>query len=109
MSPDLHAMLARWIEAGDETQRRHAAARLSMPDAVGYEPPPGWTPPRPAPGSPPPQRLAPLAASIRAVQLGFRRCLYSTHEGCGCSGTHCHHLGRVVTLPDCLRCIKGST
>ena len=57
--------------------------------------------------APPPTPLVPLGNSIRAAQLGFRRCLYSTHEGCGCSGTHCYHLGRVVGLADCISCLKG--
>lgn len=52
---------------------------------------------------PPP--LVPLAVSMAAVRLGFRKCLYSTHEGCGCTGTHCYHLGRVVNLTDCIDCL----
>jgi hypothetical protein len=48
----------------------------------------------------------PLADSIRAARIGYRACLYSSHEGCGCSGTHCYHLGRVVGLPDCLECLS---
>lgn len=91
MSPDLRAMLLAWLESGTEDQKRHARARLAMPD----------TPPQ----RPDPVSLAPVSSAIRAVKLGFRQCLYSTREGCGCSGTHCHHLGRVVTLPDCLKCL----
>ena len=84
-------MLLGWIETGTETQRRHAQVRLAIAET---------DPPASVPSSP-----APLSASIRAAKLGFRRCLYSTHEGCGCSGTHCHHLGRIVSLPDCLSCL----
>lgn len=94
MSPELRAMLEAWLQSGSEMQRRHAAARLAMSD----------TPSR----RPDPVPLTPVSSSIRAVKLGFRRCLYSTHEGCGCSGTHCHHLNRVVSLPDCISCLKES-
>lgn len=105
MTPELHAMLVTWLDAGDETQRRHAAARLAMPDAIGYEPPPGWAPAKPIPARPNPARI-PLDQSIRGVRLGLRNCFYASREGCGCSGATCHHLGRVVTLPDCLSCLK---
>jgi hypothetical protein len=52
-----------------------------------------------------PAPLIPLRDSIRAARLGYRACLYSSHEGCGCSGPHCHHLGRLVSLTDCARCL----
>jgi hypothetical protein len=51
--------------------------------------------------------MAPLASSLRAVRLGFRQCLYSSHEGCGCTGTHCFAKGRIVGLADCIDCLKG--
>jgi hypothetical protein len=54
--------------------------------------------------APPP---VPLAEAIRATRLGFRHCLYSSHEGCGCSGAHCYYRGRVVTLRDCLDCLNS--
>jgi hypothetical protein len=56
---------------------------------------------------PPPQPVAPLASSIRATIYGFRQCLYSSHKGCGCTGTHCYRHGRIVGLADCIDCLKG--
>jgi hypothetical protein len=57
--------------------------------------------------APDPPAVAPLASSIRAVRLGFRQCLYSSHKGCGCTGTHCYRHGRIVGLADCIDCLKG--
>lgn len=102
MTPELYSMLAGWLESGTEAQKAHARYRLSLPDAAGYEMPPGWTPPPSAPEQP---ALVPVRESIRGTRLGFRSCLYSSHEGCGCTGTHCYHLRRVVTLRDCLDCL----
>jgi hypothetical protein len=49
----------------------------------------------------------PLAQSLASLRLGFRHCLYSTSATCACSGPHCHHLGRLVSLGDCVRCLGG--
>lgn len=89
----------RWLcsDANPNTRQRDAYRRAMLRKAGAPEPPPMAAAPRPSP----------LAASIRAAKLGFRRCLYATSEGCGCSGTHCHHLRRVVGLADCIECLKG--
>lgn len=39
MTPELYAMMQEWLENGDDLQRRHAAHRLTLPDAVDYQPP----------------------------------------------------------------------
>lgn len=39
MTPETYAMLQRWLKEGDANQKHHAIQRLSLPDAVGYEPP----------------------------------------------------------------------
>ena len=36
----------------------------------------------------------------------FRSCLYSDSKGCGCTGTRCYSLGRIVSLSDCIRCLS---
>jgi len=59
------------------------------------------------PASETPPVLPPLAVSINAVRLGFRQCFYSSHEGCGCAGTHCYRFGRIVQLRECVECLKG--
>lgn len=72
---------------------------------ITEEPPPAMMI-GPAAGPGPAARgLVPLAESRRGTLLGLRRCLYASIEGCGCSGAHCHHLGRVVQLRDCLACL----
>lgn len=49
----------------------------------------------------------PVSESIRATQLGFRNCWLSTVDSsCGCSGVQCHLLHRIVTLHDCVSCLK---
>lgn len=104
-------------EALAEAIRRTGHARyadLVDPAHPDYQPA-YWTHIRRAAGvnpevnSPPPTpSVVPLSVSLRAVQLGYRRCLYSAHEGCGCTGTHCYRLGRVVGLNDCITCLKGA-
>jgi hypothetical protein len=79
-----------------DIQQRDAYRRLVV-DMAGQPAP--LPPTDPAP-------LIPLADSIRAARLGYRACLYSSYEGCGCSGTHCYHLGRVVGLADCVECLS---
>ncbi len=39
MTPELHFMLLGWLKNGDDLQRHHAKHRLSLPDAVEYNPP----------------------------------------------------------------------
>lgn len=92
MDAHLVAMLVTWLAFGTPDQKRHAAARLAIGDA---------------PAEPP--ALVPLGDSLRAVQLGFRRCFYSSHEGCGCTGTHCYRHARVVGLSDCISCLSEHT
>jgi len=93
MSPETREWLESLLESGNPVERAHAAARLAMPDEI--------EPPAPA--------LAPLANAIRAMRHGFRRCFYSSHDGCGCTGTHCYSLGRVVVLADCIECLESDS
>lgn len=93
MTPELKAMLLQWLETGTDVQRQHARARLAIEDGVNSD-------------VNPPHAVAPLSSSLRAVHLGFRRCLYSSHEGCGCTGTRCYRHGRIVGLPDCISCLS---
>lgn len=37
MTPELYAMLQEWLNGDDDLQRRHAAHRLTLPDAIGYQ------------------------------------------------------------------------
>lgn len=39
VTPDFHAVLLTWLDSGTNAQKRHAAYRLSLPDAIGYEVP----------------------------------------------------------------------
>jgi hypothetical protein len=39
MTPETHAMLKDWLKSGNELQKQHAKARLSLPDAIDYQPP----------------------------------------------------------------------
>src|SRR4051794_37482745 len=49
----------------------------------------------------------PVQDSIRATQLGFHRCWFSTKDSaCGCSGVRCHLLKRIVGLADCVECLS---
>ena len=61
----------------------------------------------PTPVTPPP--LVPVGIAIEAIRTGFRACLYSSHEGCGCTGTRCFWKGRIVSLTDCIECLKGQS
>jgi hypothetical protein len=59
MTPELYAMMLDWLASGTDAQKFHASHRLSLPDAVGYEVPPGYRPPPPPiprdiPDRPPP-------------------------------------------------------
>lgn len=92
MTPELVAMLESWLATGTDTQKRHAEFRLAIGDTLPTSLPHG---------------MAPVASSLHAVRLGFRQCLYSSHEGCGCAGTHCYRHGRIVGLADCIDCLKG--
>lgn len=38
MTPELYSLMRRWLETGDEHQKRHAEHRLSMPDAAAFDP-----------------------------------------------------------------------
>jgi hypothetical protein len=84
-------------EANTDAQQRDAYRRLvyelagSAPDALP---------------SPPVVARPEIRRMLAVMKWGLRSCLYSSHEGCGCSGTHCYHLGRAVTLPDCLECLN---
>jgi hypothetical protein len=61
---------------------------------------------RKATGQPEPATI-PLRVSIRAARLGFQKCWFSTKDSdCGCSGVRCHLLERIVSLDDCVRCLK---
>lgn len=93
MSPELRTTLDHWLRSGNDTERRHAARLLAMGD-------------EPTDDSQPPPATVPLAQSLRAARLGYRSCLYGSHEGCGCAGTHCHRLSRVVSLRDCIACLE---
>jgi hypothetical protein len=94
MTPTARAELETWLATGTEGQRRHARKMLDRAD----DPAPARTP---SPGG------VPLATATRAARFGFRQCFYSSHEGCGCTGTHCYRHGRVVGLADCIECLKG--
>lgn len=64
-----------------------------------------------ASGASPPSAPAfdpiPLAAARRATEIGFQNCWLSTQdESCGCTGVRCHLLGRIVSLRDCVDCLK---
>lgn len=85
----------RWLcsDANPDRESRDASRRLVL-ERAGQPAPPG-----------PAQSLVPIALSIRAARVGFRQCFYSSHEGCGCSGTHCFRLGRIVGLRDCAECL----
>jgi len=85
------------MSAIPDLESREAYRRLVFSLATGE-------PPAPAPARPPAR--IPLAQSLRATRLGFRRCWYSSHEGCGCSGTHCYHQARIVGLQDCVTCLS---
>lgn len=87
MTDQDRARFSAWLESGTSTQKRHAAARL------GHQAPARITP-RPE-----------IKRMLATLKWGLRNCLYSTTEACGCSGAHCHYLGRVVTLNDCLKCL----
>jgi hypothetical protein len=39
MNPQLYKTMHQWLKSGTEIQRQHARHRLSMPDAVDYQPP----------------------------------------------------------------------
>jgi hypothetical protein len=60
----------------------------------------------PVPSRPQASRVVPSSAAIRATQLGFHRCWFSTKDSeCGCSGVRCHLKKRIVTLSDCVTCL----
>ena len=54
MSPETYSLMLAWLESGTDAQKRHAAHRLAMPDAVDYRPEPGRMPPKlpPIPDNP---------------------------------------------------------
>lgn len=92
MTPETHARLTRWLESGNRVQKKHAEYSLAKHEGRALDPP--------AP------RLTPLRDSMRAAKLGFRKCLYSSHKGCGCTGTRCFWKGRIVGLKDCVACVN---
>jgi hypothetical protein len=59
MNPQLRAAMLDWLESGTEAQKRHAAYRLSLPDATGAAPSPPSVP-RVIPDRPPPGTGIPL-------------------------------------------------
>lgn len=88
----------RWLcsDENPDARQRESYRAMMLEKAGQPVPPHSMTVPTP-----------PLASSLRAVRLGFRQCLYSSHEGCGCTGTHCFAKGRIVGLADCIDCLKG--
>ena len=54
---------------------------------------------------PKPKKI-PVRTSVDATRVGYRRCFYASHEGCGCSGTHCFWRTKIVVLRDCIECLK---
>lgn len=101
MNQPLWDLMQEWLREGTDQQRAHAKFRLAMPDAAAFAPDGPSTDfmLSAKPGT------VPTRDSIRATKLGFRRCLYASHEGCGCTGTHCYRHGRIVGLRDCLDCL----
>jgi hypothetical protein len=67
MNDELYLLMNGWLTSGDETQRRHAAFRLSRPDAVGYVL--GSVPTIPAPMSAPPVVVPPRTLGGKAVDF----------------------------------------
>lgn len=65
-------------------------------------------PSRPAPVIQDARPTIPLRDSIRATRLGFLQCFYAAAPECGCSAPHCHNLGRLVGLADCVACLSES-
>ncbi len=58
----------------------------------------------PQPDAPKP---VPLATSLRARKLGALNCPYASKPPCSCQGAaKCWRLGKVVTLRDCIDCLK---
>lgn len=49
----------------------------------------------------------PLSTSLKAMRIGHRNCLYSSRCGCAGGGARCHHMGRVVSLNDCVDCLTS--
>lgn len=85
----------RWLcsDENPNTEQREGYRRIVLEKAG-----------QPAPA---PAQSVPLSTSLRAARLGFRQCFYSSHEGCGCSGTHCFYKGRIVELRECVECLGG--
>lgn len=110
MTPELHAMLITWIESGTDAQKMHARHRLSLPDAIGYEKPPGWTPIEQAPRPSVASFLVDSPDDLRVRLTGLRACPYASPIAASCCthlGTHCHHLRRAVMAGDCLDCLPA--
>lgn len=94
----------RWLvsdanpDARQRDQYRALVARLAKGD------PPAARPIQAPPPEPPP---VPLAESRRAIKLGLSRCFYAAKPACSCQGAaRCHHLKRIVSLRDCIDCLK---
>lgn len=107
MTPELHAMLLSWAAGGDEIQRRHAAYRLSLPDAIGYVPPP-----EEARAEPPAAANPPPSAVLAALKL-VKQCPWrSVDPPCGCSGARCAlrfargATGQIVSSQECIACVE---
>jgi hypothetical protein len=104
---DLEAVVARtgherfrWLtsDANPNPAHRDAYRKLVARLARG-EPAPNPTPP--------PPKTVPLADALRARKLGLARCVYASKPACSCQGAaRCHHLGRIVSIRDCLDCLK---
>ena len=106
MTPELHALLLSWLDSGTSAQRTHAAYRLSLPDAIGYEVPAGYVALAPVVVRAPGPVVIPTA-----YRLGWKHCLYSTHAQNGCCGgaLTCHWRREVIPLQTCVDCIGEMT
>jgi hypothetical protein len=96
MSPETKGMFQAWLETGTDLQRRHAAYRLGLVDALDV--PAKVFAPTPLP----------LAESLPLLRI-VNSCPYRSRDAaCGCSGHRCalRLAAPIVTHLDCLDCAK---
>ena len=109
MNEKLWSILQSWLLSDNEPKRRYAQRRLSLPDAVGYQP--GQSEQQPAASQYPPrwQQAGAATAAIGPELRGWRNCLYAGEFTAGCcsapASLACAWKRRQVSYADCAACI----
>lgn len=103
MTNDLYHMLLAWLESGDDAQKRHAAYRLNLPDAIGYVP--GVDPPAPPPAI---LHAVPPIVKLDPVLLKIHACPDYNPGCCASPMPFCTRYTINPTRDQCVECLEGS-